>query len=151
MLVGAASLACVPAMAAAPAQGLPVIDVFKSPTCGCCSGWVAHLEREGFTVKVHEVEDTGATRTRLHIPDALASCHTASVAGYALEGHVPAREIKKLLAAKPAAVGLAVPGMPMGSPGMEMGHHRQAYEVMLVLPQGATSVYASYPAAGAMQ
>ena len=135
-LLGASPLA----LAGAP----ETVTVWKSPTCGCCKDWVSHMERNGFKVIVH---DTGnaAARARLGIPASLGSCHTASVAGYAIEGHVPAREIQKLLAARPAAVGLAVAGMPMGSPGMEQGAQRgDPYDVMLVKAGGQAEVFASY-------
>ncbi|MBK6805006.1 MAG: DUF411 domain-containing protein [Betaproteobacteria bacterium] len=138
---GAASVAF-PALAAA----LPGVRVFKSPTCGCCTGWVDHLREQGFTVAVEDVGNAAA-RARLGISDKLGSCHTAEVAGYAIEGHVPAPDIKRLLASRPRARGLAVPGMPIGSPGMESGGRRDAYDVLLVRTDGSTSVFASYPAA----
>ena len=145
-LAGAVSLVVAPAVLAASRPGsLPPVEVFKSPSCGCCGAWVAHLEREGFTVTVTEVADVSAARARLGMPDALASCHTATVGGYVLEGHVPAREIKKLLADKPAALGLAVPGMPLGSPGMEAGKRQAAYDVLLVSRAGKAMPFASYP------
>ncbi len=97
-------------------------------------------------MKVTEVADVGAARARLGMPDALASCHTATVGGYVLEGHVPAREVKKLLADKPNALGLAVPGMPLGSPGMEMGSKQAAYDVLLVSRDGKSAPFATYPA-----
>lgn len=146
-LAGAVSVVAAPSVfAAARLAMLPPVEVFKSPTCGCCGAWIAHLEREGFTVKVTEMADVGVARARLGMPDALASCHTATVAGYVLEGHVPAREVKKLLVDKPAALGLAVPGMPLGSPGMEMGKRQAAYEVLLVSRDGKSAPFASYPA-----
>lgn len=124
---------------------LPQVEVFKSPYCGCCGAWVTHLEREGFAVKVTPVDDLAASRARLGMPAALASCHTATVGGYVLEGHVPAREVKRLLADKPGARGLAVPGMPIGSPGMEMGSRQDAYQVLLVAKDGKTAPFAAYP------
>lgn len=137
---GALLAAAVPARAA-----LPPMRVYKSPSCGCCTEWVAHLRADGFTVAV---EDTGnnAARARLGIPPALASCHTAEIGGYAIEGHVPAADIRRLLASRPDARGLAVPGMPIGSPGMEQGEERDAYDVLLVRGDGTTNVFASYPA-----
>lgn len=102
------------AVAAAPAA----VEVWKAPTCGCCKDWIVHLEANGFKVQVHDSGNTAA-RARLGIPMRLGSCHTALVDGYAIEGHVPAREIRRLLAERPGAVGLAVPGMPVGSPGMD--------------------------------
>jgi hypothetical protein len=121
------------------------IEVWKSPTCGCCGEWVKHIEAAGLRATVR---DTGnnAARARLGIPVALGSCHTAEVAGYAIEGHVPAREIRRLLAERPDARGLAVPGMPIGSPGMEQGSRRDAYDVLLVRKDGTTAVFAAYAA-----
>ena len=121
------------------------IEVFKSPTCGCCGDWVQHLQANGFAVTVRDVGNAAA-RARLGIPARLGSCHTGEIAGYAIEGHVPAREIKRLLAEKPAAKGLAVPGMPIGSPGMEQGDRRDAYDVLLVHADGGTTVFAAYAA-----
>jgi hypothetical protein len=122
------------------------MEVWKSPTCGCCGLWVELMEKAGFSVKTHDVGNNAA-RQRLRIPTALGSCHTASVAGYAIEGHVPAADIRKLLAQRPQAVGLAVPGMPIGSPGMdgpEYGGRRDAYDVLLVLSDGSTRVFTRY-------
>jgi hypothetical protein len=121
----------------------PTLQVWKDPNCGCCGEWVKHLEANGFRVKVN---DTGnnAARARLGIPRALGSCHTAEVGGYAIEGHVPAADIKRLLAEKPNAIGLAVPGMPVGSPGMEDGDRRDPYDVLLVAKGGGTRVFQSH-------
>ena len=141
-VAGLFALARVPAYAAA---AWPAVDVFKSPTCGCCGAWVDHLKAAGFDVRVTEVDDTAAARKRLGMPDAFGSCHTASVGGYVLEGHVPAAEVKRLLGAKPKAIGLAVPGMPVGSPGMEVGSRRDPYDVLLVARDGRSTVYAHYP------
>ncbi len=121
------------------------IDVYKSPLCGCCEGWVAHLRDNGFTVNLHDVEDTGVHRARLGMPERFGSCHTGSIGGYAIEGHVPAADIRRLLAARPKAVGLAVPGMPVGSPGMEQGPRVDPYQVLLVRADGGASVFARYP------
>lgn len=126
---------------------LPVIDVYKSATCGCCSAWVEHLRANGFTVKAHDVPNPSDYREKFGIPQALGSCHTGMVEGYALEGHVPAREVKRLLAERPKAKGLSVPGMPLGSPGMEVeGQGNDAYDVMLVHANGSHSVYSHYDA-----
>jgi hypothetical protein len=141
-VAGVFAVARVPAHAAA---AWPAVDVFKSPTCGCCGAWVEHLRAAGFDVRVTEVDDTSAARKRLGMPDAFGSCHTASVGGYVLEGHVPAAEVKRLLGAKPKAIGLAVPGMPVGSPGMEVGSRRDPYDVLLVARDGRSTVYAHYP------
>jgi hypothetical protein len=113
----------------------PLITVHKDPSCGCCSGWVEHLQKAGFVTKVLESRDLDAVKSRLGVPDDLAACHTAEVAGYVIEGHVPAAALRRLLAEKPSAAGLAVPGMPIGSPGME-GGTPQLYDVVLFGPAG---------------
>ncbi len=128
---------------AAAATTTPVIDVYKSASCGCCKAWVEHLQKNGFTVRAHDVANAPAYRAKFGIPDELGSCHTGMVNGYALEGHVPAREIKRLLAQRPKAVGLAVPGMPQGSPGMETGRS-DPYDVVLVQANGRHRVYQHY-------
>jgi hypothetical protein len=130
----------IPLLASAAA---PIIDVYKSASCGCCEEWVKHLRANGLTVNTHDVEDPSVHRQKAGIPDELGSCHTGIVRGYALEGHVPASEIKRLLAEKPKAKGLTVPGMPLGSPGME-GPRKDAYDVLLVQANGRTSVYKHY-------
>lgn len=119
---------------------LPAIEVYKSVSCGCCSAWIKHLEANGFTVRAKNVEMPAQYRKLVDIPDALGSCHTGLVNGYAIEGHVPASEIKQLLREKPKAKGLAVPAMPMGSPGME-GPRKDAYDVLLVKSNGSTTLY----------
>ena len=124
------------------------IEVWKTPTCGCCKLWVEHLEKEGFKVKANDVPQTGSMRTKLGIPDDMGSCHTGLIAGFAIEGHVPVSEIKRLLS-EPASlreqvIGLSVPGMPIGAPGMEMGSKRDKFDVMLVLKSGQHRVYQSY-------
>lgn len=131
---------------AAFAQGAPAVEVWKDPDCGCCKDWVAHLEKNGFSVKVQDVGNSAA-RARLGLPKAFGSCHTGLVQGYVIEGHVPASEIKRLLKEKPQAIGLAVPGMPLGSPGMdgpEYGGRRHAYDVLLILRDGSSTVFKSY-------
>lgn len=142
-LAGAAAVMAWPARGASAA--LPRIEVFKSPDCGCCTAWVDHLKAAGFGVKVTSVDDTTAARRRFGMPDDFGSCHTATVGGYVLEGHVPAADVRRLLALRPAAVGLAVPGMPVGSPGMEVGARKDAYQVFLVDRAGKPTVFASYP------
>ena len=112
-----------------------VIRVHKDPTCGCCSGWVQHLHNAGFVTKVLDTSNLDAVKQRLGVPDDLAACHTAEVGGYVIEGHVPAVALNRLLAEKPKAVGLAVPGMPVGSPGME-GGRPETYDVVLFGPDG---------------
>ena len=131
-VVGAASLLQAGAVFAAQEQ---VITVHRDPNCGCCLGWVQHLQKAGFPTRVLETRDVYAVKTRLGVPDDLAACHTAEVAGYVIEGHVPAIALKRFLAEKPNATGLAVPGMPIGSPGME-GGKPEAYEVVVFEPNG---------------
>lgn len=130
--------------AGAEAQTGPAIHVVKTPTCGCCNDWVTHIRQAGFRVTVANAADVTPVARRLGVPEDLRSCHTASVGGYAIEGHVPAADIRRLLRARPAAAGLAVPGMPMGSPGMEHGGHRQPYEVLLFTRAGRRSVFARH-------
>lgn len=142
-LLGLLALPLTSAAASAP----PQVEVWKDPNCGCCNDWISHLRGNGFEVRVH---DTGnnAVRQQLGMPRELGSCHTARVAGYVIEGHVPAREIHRLLKEKPLAIGLAVPGMPVGSPGMDgplYGNRKDRYHVLLVRRQGPTSVYQTYP------
>ncbi|SOR30638.1 conserved protein of unknown function; putative exported protein [Methylorubrum extorquens] len=125
------------------AAALPEVAVTKDPSCGCCEKWVAHLREAGFTVTVTE-GPVNPVKARLGVPRDLASCHTALVGRYVVEGHVPAGAIKRLLAEKPKATGLAVPGMPVGSPGMEVdGVEPEAYEVVLFGPEGR-SAFARY-------
>lgn len=128
------------------AKERPRIQVWKDPNCGCCKDWVTHLEQAGFKVTVRETGNA-ATRKRLGMPENLGSCHTAEVAGYAIEGHVHAKEIQRLLREKPQALGLAVPGMPTGSPGMDGAIYqgrKDPYDVLLVAKGGATSIYQRY-------
>lgn len=135
----------VPAWAAAQAPSVHV-EVWKSPSCGCCKDWIAHMEKSGFRFTVHEVGNT-AMRQRMRIPLALGSCHTAVIGRYAIEGHVPAKDVQRLLREKPDAVGLSVPGMPIGSPGMdgpEYGGRKDAFDVLLVAADGSTRVFSSY-------
>ncbi|MCD0503319.1 DUF411 domain-containing protein [Bordetella petrii] len=139
-------LALAPAAAVA-APSASTVEIWKSPTCGCCTDWVAHLQENGFQVQVREVPSTSPVRDRLGIPAEYASCHTGLVDGYALEGHVPAADIQRLLRERPAAVGLAVPGMPLGSPGMdgpEYEGRKHPYDVLLVRRWGLTRVFQSY-------
>ncbi|MDW8319593.1 MAG: DUF411 domain-containing protein [Anaerolineae bacterium] len=123
---------------------LPVVEVYKSPSCECCKHWIRHLEEQGFPVRAINTDEVVRHKYRLGVPPGYGSCHTAEVAGYVIEGHVPAREIKRLLKERPKARGLTVPGMPIGSPGMEQGSRRDPYEVLLITPQGDTRVYARY-------
>lgn len=127
----------------AASAAAPVIEVYKSANCGCCTGWVKHLESNGFTVKAHDVANPSDYREQFGMPKELGSCHTAMVNGYAIEGHVPASEIKRLLKERPKAKGLAVPSMPMGSPGME-GNRSDPYDVLLVQADGRYTTYRHY-------
>jgi hypothetical protein len=140
-IAAAIALLGTPLMAAAR----PEVQVWKSPTCGCCKDWVTHMEGHGFKVVVHETGNT-AMRARLGLPQELGSCHTALVGGYVVEGHVPAEDVKRLLALKPTALGLTVPGMPIGSPGMDgpvYGGRRDPYDVLLVRADMAGKVSTS--------
>jgi len=130
LIAGAASLLQTGTLFAATEA---LITVHKDPTCGCCSGWVQHLHDAGFVTKVLDTSDIDAVKKRLGVPDDLAACHTAEVAGYIIEGHVPAAALKRFLAEKPEATGLAVPGMPIGAPGME-GGRPEKYDVVLFTP-----------------
>jgi hypothetical protein len=143
-------VAAIAAVCATPAlavqNGAPLVEVWKDPSCGCCKDWIKHLEANGFAVQVFETGNT-ATRGRLGMPAQFGSCHTALVGGYVVEGHVPAREIRRLLKDRPSALGLAVPAMPVGSPGMdgpEYGGRRDPYDVLLVQTNGASRVFQSY-------
>jgi len=119
-----------PMVSSANADAKLQIEVIKRPSCGCCTRWVEHLKNNGFTARVTESGQLTAIRTRLGVPKSLAACHTAQIEGYVIEGHVPAHAIKRLLAERPDATGLAVPGMPVGSPGME-GGTPETYDVIL--------------------
>ncbi len=121
------------------------ITVYKSPSCGCCTEWVSHLKDNGFDVTVNETDNINAIKMEAGLTRELASCHTAFAGDYVIEGHVPASDIHKLLAEAPKAKGLAVPGMPVGSPGMEMGDRQDAYTVVLFNEQGQTQPFAQYP------
>lgn len=131
----------------APAQQTSVsnlITVYKTPSCGCCSKWVDHLREDGFEVKVIDRETLSKVRADLGVPDRLASCHTAHIDGYAVEGHVPATDIRRLLSERPSATGISVPGMTAGSPGMEVEGRSDPYSVILFGPE-TSSVYTTYP------
>jgi hypothetical protein len=134
------------AMANGQRPSTPTMEVYKSPTCGCCSKWVDHVRQAGFTAKVTEMDDAAldALKSKLAVPRTAQSCHTALVGGYVIEGHVPAAEISRLLKEKPALQGIAVGGMPIGSPGMEVaGATPQAYNVVTFDKQGAVRVYST--------
>ncbi len=132
--------------AASATEPLAAMVVHKSPTCGCCGDWIEHMEGAGFTVDVRDTTELAPIKEAAGVPYGLGSCHTAEVEGYFVEGHVPAADVVRLLEERPEALGLTVPGMPLGSPGMEVPSGEvQAYDVLLVLPDGSTRVYASYP------
>jgi hypothetical protein len=129
---------------AAAAKPMP-ITVYKDPSCGCCKNWVDHLRANGFAPDVHDRNDMDALKDSLGVPATLRSCHTAVVEKYVIEGHVPAADVKRLLATKPAkTVGVAVPGMPAGSPGMEMGGRVDRYDVIAFAAGGATRIFARH-------
>lgn len=120
------------------------IMVYKSPTCGCCKKWVKHLQDNGFKVKTKDVRDVVPIKIENGVTPKLASCHTALVEGYVIEGHVPASDIKRLLKEKPKIKGLAAPGMPMGSPGMNQGNHKNPYNVISFDGQGNNKVFSRH-------
>ncbi|MBC8167808.1 MAG: DUF411 domain-containing protein [Bryobacteraceae bacterium] len=140
-MIAALFLSLLPLSAAAP-----VMQVYKTPTCGCCGKWVEHMKANGFDVKVTEVPSTLEYRQKYGVPEKLQSCHTAVVNRYTIEGHVPAADVQRLLKTKSESKGLAVPGMPIGSPGMEQGTGSQAYSVVLFDEKGATSEFRKYEA-----
>ncbi len=156
--LAAATLGALPALARAAApittsSTIPVpadMEVWKDPNCGCCKDWVAHMQTAGFRVGVHDMGNA-AIRQRLGLPARLGSCHTALVGGYVIEGHVPATDVRRLLREQPQALGLAVPGMPVGAPGMDgaiYGGRRDAFDVLLVARDGSTRVFQHYPGPG---
>ncbi len=130
------------------AVSLPSVQVAKTATCGCCRAWVDHMRAAGFEVTAQNMAmgELSRLKAKEGIVPRLASCHTAKVGGYVIEGHVPAKDVERLLQLKPDAIGLSVPGMPMGSPGMEMGSGRDAYDVVLINKDGSTSVFSTYEA-----
>jgi hypothetical protein len=146
-LGGAAAFAVLRALRLEAASGpgsLPEVTVYKSPTCGCCAEWVAHLRRHGFRVKTEDVADVQPVKVRHGVPGGLQSCHTALVGGYVIEGHVPADLVERLFRQRPPVVGLAVPGMPVGSPGMEVpGARADRYQVVTFDRSGQTAVFAT--------
>jgi hypothetical protein len=145
IVLGGLALLLAPTGAASQGAG-PVVEVWKSPTCGCCKDWIAHLEASGFRTRVHDTGNT-AMRARLGIAEKYGSCHTARVGAYAIEGHVPAADIRRLLKESPKAIGLAVPGMPVGSPGMDGPAYegrRDPYDVLLLAQDGGATVFQSH-------
>ncbi len=132
---------------ATPAEAaLPLVVVSKNPNCGCCGRWVEHMREAGFPVEVHDLDNMSPVKERVGVPPGKGSCHTAEVAGYFIEGHVPAEDVKRLLAERPDAKGLVLPGMPAGSPGMELpdGGSGQSYWVELVARDGTTTAFAHH-------
>jgi len=135
------------AVAVAPttSAALPAMTVYKSPSCGCCKGWVEHVQAAGFTVEVHDLDDLTEIKAEAAVPEKARSCHTAIVGGYTVEGHVPAPTILRLLREKPRVAGIAVGGMPVGTPGMEVpGRAAERYDVLSFQTGGSTAVYESH-------
>jgi hypothetical protein len=146
-LVSLAALATLVSASHPPARVVPFaarITVFKDPNCGCCKSWVEHLRKHGFDVVTRDTSDLSGPKRTARVPEQLHSCHTAFVNGYVVEGHVPAADIQRLLREKPKVAGIAVGGMPAGSPGMEMGGRADRYEVMAFNRDGSTRVYARH-------
>lgn len=147
-LGGLAVAAAISAASAPPAHQTSSaaieVTVFKSPTCGCCKEWVEHLRKHAFTVVSKNTSDVSNVKRTAHVPTGLYSCHTAFVNGYVVEGHVPAEDIHRMLKDKPKIAGIAVPGMPAGSPGMEAGSRKDAYDVVAFKRDGTTSVFAKH-------
>lgn len=142
LVLACTAFATIPAGAQAPAA--PKMTVYKSPSCGCCAKWVEHMRQAGFDLTVNDVPNVGEVKAAHHVPADAQSCHTALVGGYVIEGHVPADVVKQLLKEQPPIVGIAVPGMPIGSPGMEGdGSTKQAYNVVAFDKAGKTHVYAA--------
>ena len=143
-LAGTAMTTALPRVGAAAPKPTS-ITVYKDPSCGCCTKWVEYLRANGFTPEVHDRSDMDALKDSLGVPAALRSCHTGVVGKYVIEGHVPAADVKQLLATTPAkTVGIAAPGMPAGSPGMEMGGRHDRYDVIAFAPGGATRIFARH-------
>ncbi len=140
LLAGLASTALAASLARAESEA-PAITVYKSPTCGCCGKWIDHLKANGFRVTTRDVADVNPYKQQYGVPRHLASCHTAVVEGYVIEGHVPADVVRRLLAERPKFSGVAVPGMPIGSPGMEQGTRKDPYDVVAFDREGRVTVY----------
>lgn len=140
------SVAAVLAAGGVRAQPKAALTVVKSPTCGCCNAWVQHMRAAGFEADILDVDPAALSdyKRLSGLPEPLWSCHTAQIDGYLIEGHVPADDVKRLLRERPQALGLAVPGMPVGSPGMEMGDRREPYDTLLILSDGSTLVFAHH-------
>ncbi|MCD2452096.1 MAG: DUF411 domain-containing protein [Methylicorpusculum sp.] len=136
-------LVCLVSTGSAWVQAGTQAEVFKSPSCGCCGKWIEHLQQNGFQVNTHEMNDVPAARKKMGMPDRLGSCHTARIGDYVIEGHIPAADIQRLLKEKPKALGLAVPSMPPGSPGMETAKP-VPYETLLVQTDGNSRIFAKH-------
>jgi hypothetical protein len=146
LMIGAAQAFTALALAgtAAATESLPKMTVTRDPNCGCCGNWVEHIKAAGFPVDVVQVDDVMPLKARLGVPEALMSCHTAEIGGYVIEGHVPADAVKRLLTERPKATGIAVAGMPVGSPGMEVPSQApQTYEIAIFSP-GRQNIFARY-------
>lgn len=145
LLVAAAGVSAGVAFMGIPAAtAADDITVYKDPNCGCCEQWITHMTAAGFMVTVHDTADLGRIKAEFGVPEDLQACHTGIVSGYVVEGHVPADDVTRLLAERPKARGVAVPGMPMGSPGMEQGSEREPYDVVLFQADGTGTVFARY-------
>lgn len=145
LFMGAAMLAGMTGTACAQTRPTRNLTVFKTPTCACCDAWIAHMREAGFSTTITVLPSLQSVRSSRGMPDALASCHTGLIGGYLVEGHVPAQDVIRLLAERPTAVGVAVPAMPLGSPGMETPQgHREPYDTLLVLQSGDTRVFARH-------
>ncbi len=145
LVIGAGAWMLAPNLVPTASASAKDMTVYKSASCGCCGGWIVHADKAGYKVTAHDTEDLYKYKTAAKVPDQLQSCHTTLIEGYVIEGHVPMREIERLLKEKPAgALGLAVPGMVSGSPGMENGRF-DPYDVVVFFKDGRTEIYASYP------
>lgn len=129
----------------APAQAATALTVYRSPTCSCCGHWVDHMQAAGFDVRDVATDDMDGIKAQYGVPEALASCHTALASGYVIEGHVPATDVQRLLSDRPAILGIAAPGMPVGSPGMETGDRADPYTVVAFTQAGETATFAEHP------
>lgn len=141
-LLAAATLAA--GLACGPASAGEEVTMYKDPNCGCCGKWAAHMRASGFAVKEIASREMGEIKRAAGVPPALGSCHTAKVGGYVVEGHVPAADVRRLLAERPPIVGIAAPGMPQGSPGMEGPHPAERYEVVSIGRDGSSTVFARH-------
>jgi hypothetical protein len=138
------ALAAVPAAACSRPAKATEVNVYKSPSCGCCGAWVDNLRASGLSVVVHDMDDVTPIARKAGVPDEARSCHTGIVEGYFVEGHVPPPDIRRLLRERPKARGIAVPGMPIGSPGMEQADRKDAYATLIVDRSGGARVFAQH-------